>query len=243
MNQLNSFTPFTNMDGNPFVFGHPSEIQDSLHCNHNDNRLVPTTPYSSLPNTTPRLVFPRRPLSAYNIFFQLERKRMINEEPKREFTLDDALKLLEEQRIIRSQPQRKRIHRKCHGKIGFKEMARSIADAWKGLSLPNRQIFEDCAAMERKKYVQEKKEIKRLVEEAAKMAASVIEEPNVARISEEIEEEGDCFNQISPQENCEDDCESGDVDDPYTAFENTEREVFQQMMIVAINISSAPLAQ
>ena len=82
---------------------------------------------------------PNRPLSAYNLFFQKERARMLG---------DDA-----------SKPEigkdNKRIHRKTHGKIGFAEMAKIIGSKWKNLPEEEKSEFQEVAAKEKERYAKE----------------------------------------------------------------------------------------
>ena len=90
---------------------------------------------------------PKRPLSAYNIFFQLERSRILSDTQNEPVT--------EEQLHIICQhhhKKEKRRHRKSHGKIGFAELARTIANKWKQLNEQDRQIFHDKARLEKDRY-------------------------------------------------------------------------------------------
>mmetsp|Transcript_6811 Transcript_6811/g.17555 ORF Transcript_6811/g.17555 Transcript_6811/m.17555 type:complete len:265 (+) Transcript_6811:115-909(+) len=92
---------------------------------------------------------PKHPLSAYNLFFQLERKRILNG--------TDGLHLpitSEELRTvsIEHKDKPKRVHRKTHGKIGFRELARTIASRWKKLDRETRQLLEKQAVVEKKEH-------------------------------------------------------------------------------------------
>ncbi|KAG7364319.1 HMG high mobility group box-containing protein [Nitzschia inconspicua] len=99
---------------------------------------------------------PNRPLSAYNLFFQKERARMLGDEAEKHD----------------NDKGKKRVHRKTHGKIGFAEMARVIGAKWKTLDDEEKQEFEGVAAKEKARYAKElavwKEEQKRKEEEARK---------------------------------------------------------------------------
>jgi hypothetical protein len=98
---------------------------------------IPSGPRASIPRK------PMRPLTAYHIFFQIEREYLIQTHPEA-----DNIKLASNKKLLDNVPQRykaiklspdwyfgpgkrpKRKHRKAHGKIGFMELSRIIASRW-----------------------------------------------------------------------------------------------------------------
>ncbi|EEC49814.1 predicted protein [Phaeodactylum tricornutum CCAP 1055/1] len=76
---------------------------------------------------------PKRPLSAYNFFFKRERQDILRNTPVR--------------------PQGK--PRRSHGKIGFADLARTIAARWKGADHAVKDHFENMAKMDKDRYARE----------------------------------------------------------------------------------------
>eukprot|EP00538_Stauroneis_constricta_P011160 CAMPEP_0119560084 /NCGR_PEP_ID=MMETSP1352-20130426/13942_1 /TAXON_ID=265584 /ORGANISM="Stauroneis constricta, Strain CCMP1120" /LENGTH=662 /DNA_ID=CAMNT_0007607973 /DNA_START=238 /DNA_END=2226 /DNA_ORIENTATION=- len=97
---------------------------------------------------------PNRPLSAYNLFFKSERMKMIGEIPSggADTSEDGGANDGNQQPRHSSDPLKKRIHRKSHGKVGFAEMARVIGGRWKLLPADKRKVFEEGALEEKKRY-------------------------------------------------------------------------------------------
>jgi hypothetical protein len=93
---------------------------------------------------------PKRPLSAYNIFFRQERQALLGEETAKEHVITD---------------QSRRKHRKTHGKVGFAEMAKIVGNKWKSLDTTTKQAFEQQAELEKARYFEEREAWNKLQEE------------------------------------------------------------------------------
>lgn len=92
---------------------------------------------------------PKRGLSAYNLFFQLERERLIAGAPVRKYDSADVERIAI---LSHQKAQIKRRHRKSHGIISFTDLARTSANAWKKLEGSDKVVFEEYAAVENARY-------------------------------------------------------------------------------------------
>jgi len=94
---------------------------------------------------------PSRPLSAYNLFFQLARERLIAGSDDWTISERDVAGIKRESKT--DKPKRK--HRKTHGKIGFKDLAKMIAVRWKELEPKTRTLFQRRAEIEKMIYTRQ----------------------------------------------------------------------------------------
>lgn len=78
---------------------------------------------------------PKRPLSAYNIFFKEERARILAELPKEEEEDGD-----------------KKSKTGPHGKIGFENLAKTIGQRWKKISADDAAEYKKKAAVDMERY-------------------------------------------------------------------------------------------
>jgi hypothetical protein len=83
---------------------------------------------------------PKRPLSAYNLFFQRERNNLLTALPNVNHIDDYTIN--EHEKISK--------RRKAHGKIGFAELAQEIAKKWRSLDKSKRAIYEARALLKKK---------------------------------------------------------------------------------------------
>lgn len=166
--------------------------EEENHLQHNMN----TVNFDPVIDNNNPVVKPMRPLTAYHIFFQLEREYIIQTSAgeianksslDNKVYLDDVPERYKNIRLLRDWyagpgKRKKRKHRKQHGKIGFLELSRIISTRWAELDdvdLETKVFVQKIAKSEIDEYYREMKQYKEL--------------------TKEIKEDGDMITNVAPK--------------------------------------------
>lgn len=101
---------------------------------------------------------PKRPLSAYNIFFQEERNRILESIPDKDKKTNENES---EGPAAKKNPKKKR----PHGKIDFEGLAKQIGQKWKNIGSEELERCKKLAAKDTERYEEEMKEYRAKLEE------------------------------------------------------------------------------
>lgn len=91
---------------------------------------------------------PSPALNVYNIFFLIERRRILE---NRNLSAEEIRRILVKNRQ-QGAMKKKRIHRKTHGLVGFKELTNKIASRWKTIDEATRHLLDQLAEYDRIHY-------------------------------------------------------------------------------------------
>lgn len=147
--------------------------------NQSSSRKVSESSVDSAPDDSIAPTKPLRPLSAYHVFFQLEREYILQS-----MSGDAAETDLQEQKILltnapkryasikvfrdwhaRPGKRQRRKHRKSHGQIGFQELSRTISQRWAEIDKTDpdvKSFVQNIAKIELEEYQQDMKSYKEL---------------------------------------------------------------------------------
>jgi len=109
-----------------------SSISTSRSPYYNDNKTA-TKPKRGRPKRDPKKGWPKRPLSAYNIFFKVEREKLI---ANRSAMSSDSVQHATTEEIC-SQGK--------HGLITFSELGKTIGRKWKSLTDTQKEPYKEVA--------------------------------------------------------------------------------------------------
>jgi len=110
---------------------------------------------------------PPTSLSAYNLFFLVERDNMGKGQTGQNYTRDNIIRLIR----LRSETQMRRKHRKSIGVLGynggFAQLSRDVSAKWRKLDGTTKELFEELAGFEAAIAVQKEAKIAMAVQQEA----------------------------------------------------------------------------
>jgi len=115
----------------------------------NDMQTTKFPPKGSRKNKSDKKGQPKRPLTAYNLFFKEERAKLLAERAAKNILLE------KEQKLHTSEGTKRERRRQPHGKIGFREMAMLISKSWKEVDPARKAAYEEQAKIDKKRYREE----------------------------------------------------------------------------------------
>ena len=115
---------------------------EALTGSVDDVKLIPATKVSKRKRWKKPKDKPKRPLSAYNLFFQHERERLLYGDCE---PLEGATNTTDETTAVD-------LEKKGDGRIGFAALAKEVASKWKLLEPHQKESFEKEAEKEKERY-------------------------------------------------------------------------------------------
>jgi hypothetical protein len=113
------------------------------------SKMIPAEASSAKKQTRkPKKNRPKRPLTAYNLYFKEERGNLLAE---RAHQADDGA----EDSPHTSEGTKRKRRKTPHGKIGFEEMAKTIAKRWKGIDSERLARYQEQAGELKRQYKEE----------------------------------------------------------------------------------------
>ena len=123
----------------------------------------------------------KRPLSAYNIFFKVQRYLLINDKPDVQSAMEIDQIRIEVERSANAKigkGKKKRLHRKTHGKIGFADLGKTIGIRWRACNVEAKEYFDKLAKEEKVKYLKAVQEQRKKLINKHNSSSQLIENQN-----------------------------------------------------------------
>lgn len=134
--------------------------------------------------------YPKRALSAYNIFFRYERQMMLIKDLE-----TNPMPPNELARALSTRQERRNCHRKVHGRFAFQTLTTTIASKWNDLTEEQRAPYHQQAKLEKERFAIYLQEWKR--KERGKQSRKVKKSMTPVQTDKKITVNTDNLNMIS----------------------------------------------